>query len=131
VHVNAARLRAPQFGSLFMDQHHLALPHTVAAHFNFLTQQFPGKLLITPVEAGGVLGFSKPASYKRVCNGGRQDFPKFVICSGRKMVRLIDLAEYLDRLTNTPSTTPSAPAHGKRTRGRPTKAEQIARAQQK
>jgi hypothetical protein len=102
----------------------LALPPTVAAHFSFLTQQFPGKLLITPVEAGGVLGFSKPASYKRVCNGGRQDFCKFVICSGRKMVRLIDLAEYLDKLNSTP---PVALTPGKRARGRPTKAEEIAR----
>lgn len=100
-----------------------ALPPTVATHFNFLTKLFPGKLLITPVEAGGVLGFSKPASYKRVCNGGRQDFPKWVICSGRKMVRLIDFAEYLDGLTNVPTT----PAPNKCLRGRPTKARQVAR----
>lgn len=105
----------------------LALPPTVAAHFEYLTQHFPGKLLITPVEAGGVLGFSKPASYKRVCNGGRQDFCKFVICSGRKMVRLIDLAEYLDKLTNIPSTLPAALTPGKRARGRPTKAQQLTR----
>lgn len=105
-----------------------ALPSTVAAHFNFLTLQFPGRLLITPVEAGSVLGFSKPASYKRTCNGGRQDFPAFVFCSGRKMIRIIDLAEYLERLNNIP---PSPPALTGKRRGRPTKVEQLARLQQK
>lgn len=103
-------------------------PETAAAHFTFLTQQFPGRLLITPIEAGGVLGFSKPASYKRVCNGGRKDFPPFVFCSGRKMIRIIDLAEYLERLNNIP---PNPPAPTGKRRGRPTKVEQLARRQQK
>lgn len=117
----------PVFGSLFMDIQP-ALPPTVAAHFNFLILRFPGRLLITPVEAGSVLGFSKQASYKRTCNGGRQDFPPFVFCSGRRMIRIVDLAEYLEHLTNVPPSPLTST--GKR-RGRPTKVEQLARLQQK
>lgn|SRR5574340_113864 len=81
-----------------------------------LPDEFRTRLLITPVEAGACVGWAKQTVYNRL-NG--DDFPiPLVKFNGRKMVRVVDLVQYIDGL-EPEALTPS------RRPGRPTKAESI------
>lgn len=91
------------------------LPSASVAH------QFPNhlqnRLLITPVEAGACVGWAKQTVYNKLHD---DVFPiPLVEFNGRKMVRVADLARYINGLE------PNAPAKLSRRPGRPTKIESI------
>jgi len=89
-------------------------------HYDFLAGQFPGQALISLVDAGTAIGMAAQTARNKVRLG---EFPtKTIKIGGRRMVSLIDLAEYLDAAT----------ASERKTRGRPrgsTKAARIEAAQ--
>lgn len=83
-----------------------------------LSLLFPGRVLLTPAEAahaafGWATQTARDALYKKTF-----PLPLVVLPSGKKMVRIDDLAAFLDDQAKRPVK-----------RGRPTKAEQIERAQ--
>lgn len=90
------------------------------AHLQILQEKFPGALVIRPVEAGFIIGQGQQSTYNQLSSGR---FPVQMVIDhlGRKMVRLLDLANYLDGLQSMP-----APEKPKK-RGRPTKREQFER----
>lgn len=81
-----------------------------------LSSVFPGRVMLTPAEAGhAAFGWAtqtaRDALYKKTF-----PIPLVVVPpSGKKMVRIDDLADFLDNQAKRPAK-----------RGRPTKAEQIA-----
>lgn len=82
-----------------------------------LSLLFPGRVLLTPAEAahaafGWATQTARDALYKKTF-----PIPLVVVPSGKKMVRIEDLADFLDNKVRRPVK-----------RGRPTKAEQIERA---
>lgn len=89
-------------------------------HLELIQDRFPGALLLKPTQAGSFLNLSKQSSYNRVA---RRNFPVPLVrdALGRHMVRLVDLAAYLDGLTVIHPAQPAA----KSARGRPSKKESI------
>lgn len=95
---------------------------------DFLVRQFGGAHIVSIRHAGLVIGLQQQTSYNLVCKG-RFPLP-LVETNGKRMVRVVDIAAYLDSLIQTKHTkqvivNPAAdvvPACGKR--GRPTRAEQ-------
>lgn len=93
-------------------------PLSTSVEHQFLGD-FKNRLLITPVEAGACVGWAKQTVYNKLNDEG---FPiPLVKFNGRRMVRIIDLVQYVDGLE------PDAPTPIKQSRrpGRPTKAESI------
>lgn len=88
-----------------------------------ISDLFPGVLLIKPVDAGRLINQSRQSSYNQVCKG-RFPIPLVTDHLNRKMVRVIDLANYIDGMT----VMPSVPQEVRDKRGRPTKRQQIERA---
>lgn len=89
-------------------------------HLQILSAQFGGALLVRPVAAGQVIAMAKPSVYNRV-SAGTFPLPLVETPVGR-MVRVADIAAYLDSLT------PIMPikAEGEpKPKGRPTKEEQV------
>lgn len=85
-------------------------------HYDFLAAQFPGQALIGLVDAGTAIGMAAQTARNKVKLG---EFPtKTVKIGGRRMVSLIDLAEYLDAVTA---------AAGKKKPGRPRGSTKAAR----
>lgn len=86
----------------------------------YLDQLFPCRVLISAVEAGAAIGISAGTTRNKISNG---TFPvPTILAAGRRKVRKLDLAAYLDGLS---------PARAKR--GRPkgsTKAAAMARGKQ-
>lgn len=85
---------------------------------------FPGALLIKPVQAGALLGQSRQSTYNQV-SAGRFPVQMVIDHLGRKMVRLADLAAYLDSLQVVP-TKPVEPTKTQLPQGRPPKSIQVA-----
>lgn len=82
-----------------------------------LPDHLQNRLLITPVEAGACVGWAKQTVYNKLHD---DVFPiPLVEFNGRKMVRVGDLARYIDGLE------PNASAQLSRRLGRPTKIESI------
>ena len=74
-----------------------------------LRLQFPGKMLISTIEAGAALGLSPSTVRNRLW---KNTFPVPTRLEGdKRMCSLLDLAEYLD----------SQPSEGRAKRGRPRK----------
>ena len=85
-----------------------------------LQSQFNNALLIKPAAAGLVVGLKPQSTYNLLV---KKAFPlPCVTTTHGKMVRLSDLADYIDSLQTLPSSLPASAAGG---RGRPHKAEQI------
>lgn len=91
------------------------------AHLQILQEKFPDTLVIRPVEAGCIIGQGQQSTYNQLSSGR---FPVQLVIDhlGRKMVRLLDLANYLDGLQIMPALDKP------KKRGRPTKREQFERA---
>lgn len=89
-------------------------------HLQILSEQFGGALLVRPVVAGGVINMAKPSVYNRV-SAGTFPIPLVETAVGR-MVRVTDIAAYLDSLT--PIMPINAEGESKH-KGRPTKEEQV------
>lgn len=89
-------------------------------HLQLLTERFGGALLVRPVVAGSVINMAKPSTYNRVAAG---TFPiPLVNTSIGRMVRVADIADYLDNLTPIiPRPQPVALPLG-----RPTRAMEVA-----
>ncbi|MDP2762888.1 MAG: hypothetical protein Q8O64_21225 [Sideroxyarcus sp.] len=77
------------------------------------------KLLLTPVKAGEALDY-KPQTTRNKMTAGKFPVP-IVVVDGRKMVRAIDLKQFVDNLPEM------SPKPCKKKRGAPAKAERIAR----
>ena len=76
---------------------------------DLLRAQFPGRVLIPAVDAGESIGY-RPAYTRKMIHFNT--FPMPTVKNGdKRMVKLQDLAEFIDKL----------PATGKRRRGRPPK----------
>ena len=88
-----------------------------------LEARFPGVLVIKPVLAGSLLNQSHQSTYNQV-SAGRFPVKLIVDHLGRKMVRLSDLAEYIDSLS-TVEPQPTEPCNIATPKGRPTKVEQM------
>lgn len=89
-------------------------------HLQILSAQFGGALLVRPVAAGQVIAMAKPSVYNRV-SAGTFPLPLVETPVGR-MVRVADIAAYLDSLTPImPQPKTASPAR----RGRPGKAEEV------
>lgn len=89
-------------------------------HLQLLAKQFDGALLVRPVLAGSVINMAKPTVYNRISSG---TFPLPIVeTSYGKMVRVADIAAYLDSLTPIISDACEMSPHRK---GRPTKREQV------
>ncbi|MHB1658046.1 MAG: hypothetical protein ACYCRF_01870 [Acidithiobacillus sp.] len=87
--------------------------------YDRLLSQFCGQHLITPVEAGVILGFRPNTTYSLVA---RQLFPiPFVIVGKKKMVRIIDLARFIAKIGGDDENGPLPALIQKRGRGRPPK----------
>lgn len=88
---------------------------------------YPGKALLTLGEAAKLLGFKTQTAYNLRYKG---EFPVPLFYQNKRpMVRVIDLAAYLDR--GEPLQEPVEvfdEVHKPRKRGRPTKVEQMQRA---
>lgn len=83
--------------------------------FQILLSQFNGAHLVKVHQAGAVIGFARQSTYNAIQGG---HFPLPIVKIGtRSAIRLIDIANYLDALGGMQKTR----------RGRPTKAEQIAK----
>lgn len=81
---------------------------------------FQNRLLLTPVEAGAFCGWARQTVYNKI---SAEEFPIPTIeLDGKKMVRTVDLLEYVKNLPAATSHTQVA----KRV-GRPTKEESIRR----
>lgn len=92
----------------------------MSATLQILVERFNGALLVRPVDAGTVINMARPSVYNRVCAG---TFPlPLVETSIGKMVRVTDIASYLDCLT---SIMPKTPENSPVRAGRPTKAEEV------
>ena len=89
----------------------------------FLESRFPGAVLIRPSDVGALLSQSRQSSYNQV-SSGRFPVPLVVDHLNRKMVRLSDLAAYLDGM-QTIQPLPAEPRKQPKTLGRPTKTEQV------
>jgi hypothetical protein len=97
------------------------------SNLDIITKQFPGKALLKLTEAGTLLGMSKGTCYNKKCRG---EFPVPVFYMDKKpMVRVLDLAHYLDRgeVVKTP-VGPFDEVHKPKKVGRPTKVEQMRKA---
>lgn len=89
-------------------------------HLQILSAQFGGALLVRPVTAGGVIRMAKPSVYNRV-SAGTFPIPLVETAVGR-MVRVVDIAAYLDSLE---PIMPIKVEGGPKPKGRPTKTEQV------
>lgn len=98
-----------------MSQQKFIGEQPVAAHL----QQFDStKLLVTPVQAGMAIGYAQQTTHNLLSAG---KFPLPIVKVGkRKMVRVSDLINFVDKL-QTASTSTQQP----RRPGRPTKAESV------
>ncbi|MDD5395478.1 MAG: hypothetical protein PHE17_20840 [Thiothrix sp.] len=93
---------------------------STSTHLRIVQETFPGALLIKPVDAGKLLNQSRQSSYNQI-HEKRFPVPLVVDHLGRKMVRVCDLAQYLDDLTVIkPVAQPPKPP-----KGRPKKSEQL------
>ena len=90
-------------------------------HLKIVQEAFPGALLIKPTQAGKLLNQSRQSSYNQI-HLNRFPIPLAQDHLGRKMVRIVDLVEYLDTMQHIPA---SAGFVRKQIIGRPTKKEQI------
>jgi len=88
-----------------------------------LFDRYPGALVIKPTEAGRLLNQSRQSTYNQVCNG-RFPIPMVVDHLGRKMVRITDLADYIDSMTAI-QPAPTQLRKAEKPQGRPTKVEQV------
>lgn len=78
---------------------------------------FPGRIAATPVEVGFALGLSRQTTHNKLL---QNRFPiPVILIDGRRMILIDDLQKFID------NARPAQPVR----RGRPTKAEQFARAQ--
>lgn len=80
----------------------------------FSLEIFVGKLLVTPAQAGGAIGFATQTTRNKIC-AGTFPLPLVLTEGGRKMVRVQSIFDYVNGLG------------GKKKRGAPTKAERLAR----
>lgn len=85
-----------------------------------LESRYPGALIVKPTEAGRLLNQSRQSTYNQVCTG-RFPIPLVTDHLNRRMVRLIDLANYIDGMT----TIQPLPPVTRKAKGRPTKVEQV------
>lgn len=82
-----------------------------------LLKRFDNALMVRPVVAGQILAMAKPTVYNSLSKG---NFPVTTVDTRMgRMVRVADLAEYIDSLT--PILPTQKPAKGRT--GAPTKAE--------
>lgn len=88
-----------------------------------LEARYPGALIVKPTEAGRLLNQSRQSTYNQVCNG-RFPIPLVVDHLNRKMVRLTDLAAYIDGMAAI-QPLPPEPRKNDLPKGRPTKEEQV------
>lgn len=86
-----------------------------------LQSRFPLALMIRPVDAGVTISQSRQSTYNQLSQG---KFPVACVMDhlGRKMVRLTDLADYIDGLVAVQHQEATLPVKKK---GRPTKAAQV------
>lgn len=85
-----------------------------------LLERFNGAMLVRPVVAGTVICMAKPSVYNR-CHLGTFPLPLVETTTGR-MVRVVDIAAYLDSLT---PIMPTKDDDEPKPRGRPNKAEEV------
>jgi len=87
---------------------------------SLLQERFPKHLLVKPIEAGAVLSIGKQTSYNLI---SKNLFPIPLVsdCLGRKMVKLVDVANYIDTLTDNGFRVTKRSQNP----GRPTKREQV------
>lgn len=85
-----------------------------------LETRYPGALLVKPTEAGRLLNQSRQSTYNQVCTGR---FPIQLVTDhlNRRMVRLIDLAAYIDGM----AVIQPLPPEPRKAKGRPPKVEQV------
>lgn len=88
----------------------------------FLSAKYPGVLFIKPVDAGKLFNQSKQSTYNQLCN---QRFPVPTVTDhlSRRMIRLSDLATYIDSMAIT-QPLPPEPRKSDLPKGRPTKVEE-------
>ena len=87
--------------------------------YQLLSERFNGALLVRPVVAGAVINMAKPSTYDRVSAG---TFPlPLVYTSIGRMVRVADIANYIDSLSPIMPTVTPLPGRA----GRPTKVESV------
>lgn len=85
-------------------------------------ERYPGALVVKPTEGRRLLDQSRQSTYNQVC-AGRFPIPLVIDRLNRKMVRLIDLANYIDSMTVV-QPRPSEPRKNDLPKGRPTKVEE-------
>lgn len=88
-----------------------------------LESRFPGALLVKPTDAGALLNQSRQSTYNQLCQG-RFPIPTVTDHLGRRMVRLLDLAAYIDGMA-VAQPLPPQPRKRDKPQGRPTKVEQV------
>lgn len=90
-----------------------------------LESRYLGALLVKPTEAGRLLNQSRQSTYNQVC-AGRFPISLVVDHLNRKMVRLIDLANYIDGMAAViKPLQPPEPRKNDLPKGRPIKVEQV------
>lgn len=92
----------------------------MSTSLQFLQDKYPGATLLPLKAALREAALAPQTGYNRLSDG--RGLPFFAKKQGKQwVVHLLDLAVYLDSMRG--------PTHQKQRRGRPTKAEQVARAQ--
>lgn len=92
---------------------------------DLVLRQFPGKVMISLVEAGSCIGLARRTSYNLA---HKKQFPLPIRkVSNKSMVALTDVIDYIK---NGSKPAPQEKEEIKRRPGRPTKAEQVKRMRQ-
>lgn len=93
-----------------------------------LLQSFPGVIMADFDQVGQAINASKSACYLRASRG--VDFPKVTKMGSRSLVKLTDLADWIDKQQSTQVAEQEKDKGTvlKKRRGRPTKRERIERA---
>lgn len=106
-------------------EHNQQVSQTLA----LLSSIFPATILLDFDQVGQVINASKSSCYLKASRG--DDFPKVTKLGSRSLVKITDLASWIDNQESVTKAAASTVTLEKKKRGRPTKQAAAARAAEK